>query len=104
MQLAAPRSRIRRVLMAIRKEHKEFYKADLNKGWEKLPGYPEGIEQQVLAGFLDEKAKRGFRTRHLRFAPGVRTTEPFVHGCSAGGHLVSGDLIVGNGRKGKGST
>ncbi len=50
--------------MAIRKEHKEFYKVDLNKGWEKLPGYPEGIEQQVLAGFLDEKAKRGFRTRH----------------------------------------
>src|SRR6266498_2340594 len=70
--------------MTIRKEHKEFYKVDLNKGWEKLPGYPEGIQQQVLAGFLDEKAKRGFRTRHLRFAPGV--------------------FIVGNDRSGKGGT
>ncbi|TMH20095.1 MAG: cupin, partial [Betaproteobacteria bacterium] len=65
--------------MAIQKEHKEFYTVDLDKGWEKLPGYPDGIRQQVLAGFLDEKTKRGFRTRHLRFDPGVYTAEPFVH-------------------------
>ena len=87
--------------MTIRKEHKEFYKVDLNKGWEKLPGYPEGIEQQVLAGFLDEKAKRGFRTRHLRFAPGMHTTEPFVHDYWEEVYLVSGDLIVGNDEKGE---
>ncbi len=58
--------------MTIRKEHKEFYKVDLNKGWEKLPGYPEGIEQQVLAGFLDEKAKRGF----TRFGPSTYACRP----------------------------
>src|SRR5258708_36137822 len=98
MQPAASRSRIRSAFMAIRKEHKEFYKVDLNKGWEKLPGYPEGIEQQVLAGFLDEKAKRRFRTRHLRFAPGVHTTDPFVHDYWAEGYLASGDSIVGSDR------
>ena len=64
--------------MAIEKEHKEFYTVDLTQGWETPPGYPEGIKQQILAGFLDEKNKRGFRTRHLRFEPGVYTTAPFV--------------------------
>jgi hypothetical protein len=77
---------------------------DPNRGWEKLPDYPEGIEQQVLAGFLDEKAKRGFRTRHLRFAPGVHTTDPFVHDYWEEVYLVSGDLIVGSDRNGKGGT
>ena len=90
--------------MAIQKEHKEFHKVDLDRGWEKLPGYPDGIRQQVLAGFLDEKAKRGFRTRHLRFDPGVHTTEPFVHDYWEEVYLVSGDLIVGNDRNGRGGT
>jgi hypothetical protein len=90
--------------MTIEKEHKEFYKADLGKDWEKLPGYPDGIEQQVLAGFLDEKGKRGFRTRHLRFAPGVYTTAPFMHDYWEEVYLVSGDLIVGSDRHGKGGT
>ena len=31
--------------MAIQKEHKEFYKVDLDRDWEKLPGYPDGIQQ-----------------------------------------------------------
>ena len=88
----------------IRKEHKEFYKVDLTWGWEKLPGYPDGIEQQVLAGFLDEKNRRGFRTRHLRFAPGVYTTEPFTHDYWDEVYLVSGDLVVGSDKNGKGGT
>ena len=88
--------------MAIHKEHKEFHRIDLESGWEKLPGYPDGIEQQVLSGFLDEKNRRGFRTRHLRFAPGVYTTEPFVHEYWEEVYLVSGDLIVGNDRNGRG--
>jgi len=90
--------------MTIEKEHKEFYKIDLGKDWEKLPDYPDGIEQQVLAGFLDEKGKRGFRTRHLRFAPGVYTTAPFMHDYWEEVYLVSGDLIVGSDRHGKGGT
>ena len=88
--------------MTIQKEHKEFHRIDLGSGWEKLPGYPDGIEQQVLAGFLDEKSRRGSRTRHLRFAPGVYTTEPFVHEYWEEVYLVSGDLIVGSDKTGKG--
>ena len=42
-------------------------------------GYPNGIEQKILSGALDEANKRGTRTRLLRFAPGVFTTKPFVH-------------------------
>jgi hypothetical protein len=90
--------------MAIHKEHKEFYTVDLKQGWETLPGYPAGIRQQILAGVLDEKNKRGFRTRHLRFEPGVYTTEPFVHDYWEEVYLVSGDLIVGSDRNGKGGT
>jgi len=90
--------------MAIHKEHKEFHTVDLGKGWETPEGYPSGIQQQILAGFLDERAKRGFRTRHLRFAPGVYTTEPFVHEYWAEVYLVSGDLVVGCDRNGKGGT
>jgi hypothetical protein len=88
--------------MAIEKEHKEFYKVDLERDWERLPNYPEGIQQQVLSGFLDEKSKRGFRTRHLRFQPGVHTTDPFVHDYWEEVYLVSGDLIVGSDRNGRG--
>jgi hypothetical protein len=65
--------------MPVNKEHDEFYAVDLDSGWETLPGYPEGIQQKILAGGLDEDAGRGTRTRLLRFAPGVFTTAPFVH-------------------------
>jgi hypothetical protein len=88
--------------MTIQKEHKEFHTIDLTKGWVTPPGYPEGIQQQILSGHLDEANKRGFRTRHLRFAPGVYTTKPFVHDYWEEVYLVSGDLIVGCDEKGEG--
>jgi len=90
--------------MKIRKEHTEFHKIDLERGWENLPGYPDGIRQQVLAGDLDENKGRGFRTRHLKFEPGVYTTEPFVHEYWEEVYVISGDLIVGSDRHGKGGT
>ncbi len=90
--------------MPLQKEHKEFYTINMGEGWESPPGYPAGIKQQVLAGFLDEKNKRGFRTRHLRFEPGVYTTKPFVHDYWEEVYLVSGDLIVGNDENGRGGT
>jgi len=82
--------------MPIQKEHKEFYTVDLDRGWEVPAGYPSGIEQQILAGSLDEKKRTGFRTRHLRFHPGVYTTAPFVHEYWEEVYLVSGELIVGS--------
>jgi hypothetical protein len=88
--------------MPIHKEHKEFHTVDLQKGWEVPAGYPAGIEQQILAGSLDEVRKKGFRTRHLRFKPGVYTTAPFVHEYWEEVYVVSGDLIVGNDADGNG--
>jgi len=88
--------------MVIEKEHKEFHTIDLDSGWEVPRGYPAGIEQQILAGSLDEQNKKGFRTRHLRFKPGVYTTAPFVHDYWEEVYVVSGDLIVGNDANGDG--
>ena len=62
--------------MAVNKKHDEFHTLDMNTGWETPLGYPNGIEQKILSGALDETNKRGTRTRLLRFAPGVFTTSP----------------------------
>jgi hypothetical protein len=90
--------------MAVNKRHHEFHALDMNAGWETPAGYPAGIAQKILAGELDESRKRGSRTRLLRFAPGVFTTEPFVHEYWEEVYLVSGDLTVGNDAQGSGGT
>jgi len=90
--------------MPVNKAHDEFYTLDLNTGWETPAGYPAGIQQKIIAGGLDEKNKRGTRTRLLRFAPGVYTTAPFVHEYWEEVFLVQGDLTVGNDENGKGGT
>lgn len=89
-------------MMAINKEHKEFHSLDLETGWEVPPGYPEGIEQKILAGTLDEQRQRGGRTRLLRFKSGIYTTKPFIHDYWEEVYLLSGDLIVGNDENGDG--
>lgn len=88
--------------MAINKAHDEFYTLDLTSGWEVPPGYPKGIQQKIISGGLDEVAKRGSRTRLLRFDPGVFTTKPFVHDYWEEVFLVTGDLTVGNDENGEG--
>lgn len=88
--------------MAINKAHDEFRTVDLTAGWETPPGYPDGIEQKILAGALDEAGHHGSRTRLLRFQPGVYTTEPFVHTYWEEVYLISGDLTVGNDVHGQG--
>ena len=88
--------------MAVTKEHKEFFPVDFDDGWATPPGYPEGIQQKILAGTLDEENNRGSRTRLLRFQPGVYTTVPFVHEHWEEVYLVSGDLTVGNDKNGQG--
>ena len=65
--------------MGIQREHREFHRVDREEGWEVPPGYPAGIEQKILSGGLDEQQRKGSRTRLLRFSPGARTTEQFVH-------------------------
>src|ERR1700684_1920959 len=64
--------------MAVNKEHKKFHAIDMSSGWETLPGYPAGIQQKILSGALDEKNKRGSRSRLLRFEPGHLNNKPVV--------------------------
>ncbi len=77
------------------KEHKEFFLPDLMAGWENIPGYPPGIKQKILAGWLNEPARKGSRTRLLRFDPGAFTTVPFEHEHWEEVYLLSGTLEVG---------
>jgi hypothetical protein len=88
--------------MSVNKPHLEFHRVDMGSGWETPPGYPDGIEQKILAGSLDEIGKSGSRTRLLRFRPGVHTTAPFVHDYWEEVYLVEGDLTVGNDERGNG--
>jgi hypothetical protein len=88
--------------MPVNKQHDEFYAVDLDTGWETPAGYPERIQQKILAGALDEDQNRGSRTRLLRFAPGALTTAPFVHDYWEEVYLLSGDLTVGNDAQGNG--
>jgi hypothetical protein len=88
--------------MSISKPHIEFSPVDLSVGWEVPEGYPQGMEQKVLAGALDERMRKGTRTRLLRFQPGVFTTAPFVHNYWEEVFLVSGDLHVGSDASGQG--
>jgi hypothetical protein len=88
--------------MGFDKGHKEFHTLDMSEGWHSLPGYPPGIEEKIIAGALDEKAKHGNRTRLLRFAPGVYTTAPFVHEYWEEVFLLAGDLTVGSDAGGNG--
>ena len=88
--MSEPEPRMMRPL----KEHKEFYRIDLSTGWENIPGYPDGIKQKIISGWLDEDNKKGVQTRLLRFEPGAFTTEPFMHEYYEEILQVSGALTV----------
>lgn len=84
------------------KAHREFYGVDFVSGWETPAGYPAGFKQKILASDLDEKAKKGHRSRLLKIEPGSYTTLPFVHDHWEEVFLFQGDLVVGNDENGKG--
>ena len=88
--------------MAFDKGHLEFHTLDMAGGWHGLPGYPPGFSERIIAGKLDEGAKRGNRTRMLRIEPGAFSTKPFVHDYWEEVFLLSGDLIVGSDAQGRG--
>lgn len=89
---------------AKRKPHLEFEPVAMDSGWEVPPGYPPGFYQKILATDLDEKVKRGSRSRLLRIEPGAYSTKPFVHDHWEEVYLLEGDLIVGNDEQGRGGT
>ena len=93
--------------MAVTKKHSEFTHVSLDfSDWTLPEGYPKGAlaSEKILSGSLDEKNRKGSRTRLLRFEPGFRTTKPFVHEYWEEVFLLEGDMIVGadaNGNKGE---
>jgi len=88
--------------MGYDKGHKEFHTLDMKDGWHVVPGYPPGFSEKIIAGELDEKNKRGNRTRILRIEAGAYSSKPFVHDYWEEVFQISGDLIVGNDAQGKG--
>ena len=88
--------------MGFHKGHHEFHTLDMQDGWHHVPGYPPGFSEKILAGSLDEKNKRGNRTRLLRIEAGAYSTVPFVHEYWEEVFLLSGDLICGNDEQGLG--
>jgi hypothetical protein len=59
--------------------------------WEHPRQFDAGIDQLVVVDTLDERAKRGMRTRLVRFSPGAGTRVPFLHDYHEEVYLVSGD-------------
>lgn len=62
--------------------------------WERPTGFDEGIEQAVVENTLDQVKRKGLRTRFVRFAPGAKTTVPFVHDYHEEVFLLSGDQCL----------
>ncbi len=88
--------------MSARKPHFEFTPVSMKDGFDPVPGYPPGFYEKILAGTLDEKKGTGNRTRLLRIDPGTFSTVPFVHEYWEEVFMLSGDLIVGNDKEGRG--
>jgi hypothetical protein len=88
--------------MGFDKGHREFYALDMDSDWHTPAGYPAGFKQKIIAGDLDERARRGNRTRLFRLDPGAFTTTPVVHDYWEEVFLVSGDLIIGGNADGSG--
>src|SRR5262245_27907862 len=94
---SSPRTRpwLREAVVVSRKETNEFHRVAMDDAtWHVPAGYPDGNEQKILTGTLDEVGKSGNRTRLLRFRPGAFTTQPFVHDYWEEVYLISGDLII----------
>lgn len=59
--------------------------------WERPAGFDEGIEQTIIVDTLDQHAKKGMRTRFVRFEPNASTKVPFIHDYDEEVYLVEGD-------------
>ena len=60
--------------MGFDKGHHEFHSLDMQAGWHRIPGYPPGFSEKILAGALDERNKRGTRTRRRSGCPTTGTS------------------------------
>ena len=79
--------------MKFDKGHHEFHTLDMKGGWRLPPGYPPGFQEKIIAGELDEKNKRGNRTRILRIGPGAFSTVPLPRSRRAGPPRVRAQIF-----------
>jgi hypothetical protein len=73
------------------KEHREFFTIDMASGWETVA---PGIEAKVLAGAIDEAAKKGHLNRIVRWAPHAAIDAIRVHDFYEEVFVAAGTLLV----------
>lgn len=87
--------------LPLKKPHREFFRialdvgSDNNSVWTPVPGFEGQIDELILADNLDQKNRRGSRTRIARWQPGALITQPVVHDFCEEVFIFSGDLLVG---------
>lgn len=77
------------------KEHKEFFNALDEEGWEAVPGF-DGIESKVLSGAFDHENRTGCVTKLSRWAPGTVVSKPNIHDWCEEVLFISGSLSIGS--------
>jgi hypothetical protein len=70
-----------------------MYAVDLSRGWETIPD-TQGLTTKLLSGDFDEPAKRGFRTRYVKFEPGGETFMPYTHIYWEEAFIIDGELTT----------
>lgn len=68
-----------------------MFAVDLSGSMEPIPG-TVGLSAKLLSGDFDEPNQSGFRTRCVRFEPGGKTFEPYVHAYWEEVYLAEGSL------------
>lgn len=76
------------------KEHKEFFNALDEEGWEPVPGF-DGIETKILSGQFDHDTQTGSVTKLSRWAAGTAVTIPQIHDWCEEVFFLSGSLSIG---------
>jgi mannose-6-phosphate isomerase-like protein (cupin superfamily) len=71
----------------------DFNAIDMNSGWRRPAGYPDGIEFKILSGELDTAAKRGRRTTLARWRSGVEFGEVLTHDHVEEVFVIAGTLL-----------
>ena len=79
---------------AFTKQHREFFNALDDKGWEPVAGYT-GVEQKTLSGEFDHDHRTGCVTRLSRWAPGASVADPVSHDWCEEVFLISGSMAIG---------
>ncbi|MFK7945250.1 MAG: cupin [Paracoccaceae bacterium] len=84
------------------RDHREFFPVDMENGWERIPGYPDGFARLTLADSLDPANLRGRSTRIIRIEAGTVLPRAVVHDTCEEVFLYQGDLVVGCDENGTG--